>query len=668
MTNIWGFILQTVEVSLIALLILVLKRLFKDKLSPRWQYGIWFLLFLALIKPTGYMNSYIIPYIQVVIEAIKSYVEYFIQSSYSSSFVVTYNTLFVPYIKTLPHSITDMIFVIYVIGVYGHLIKYVIDYIKLKSILKLGVQPSENIYKRINHIRDTYHLNTCKVIVMDGLTSAFVFGIFKPILVLPHEDIEDKVILHELLHLKNNDLWHNIMWSLFKAIHFCNPFMNYVFKIIHNDMETLCDYRVLELLDGEGRREYGKILLSMINEKYPHTFGSTSISNGAKFIKERIETIARFKKYPKGVSLVSICIGILIIPLIVNNNVSAKYIKAGQNNNHNSFSYHLSISSAKLVKCNTMASAIDTYAKGIYTKNNLYLISVMPEELLKENMDMVLNNKPSGMRSSGVSHTTGNSAYEIYNLIEVSKDTYHAILLFGNHYNENRYSINNEQYEIAYISETWTIPIEITKENGWKVKQIAEVKYDKFDRKYGEYLSIIETTYDHPLNTYSYKNQYGSLSLNVTTRCFIDDHYIPDNFIDDMVNMTHSYSLVPDHNAKFTQMDIVYTGNYIINDEYKPHREITLATTKIKDFNYKADFDFVPNQPGEMSGSFGNGATVKEIGLIQDGNMSIQQRGCLYDENIDEFIDQSFIQLHIYHDNEIVMNLKLDFKAGKIYD
>ena len=60
MTNIWGFILQTVEVSLIALLILILKRLFKDKLSPRWQYGIWFLLFLALIKPTGYMNSYII--------------------------------------------------------------------------------------------------------------------------------------------------------------------------------------------------------------------------------------------------------------------------------------------------------------------------------------------------------------------------------------------------------------------------------------------------------------------------------------------------------------------------------------------------------------------------------------------------------------------------------
>lgn len=35
MISIWGFLIQTIEVSLIAIVLLILKRLFQDKLSPR---------------------------------------------------------------------------------------------------------------------------------------------------------------------------------------------------------------------------------------------------------------------------------------------------------------------------------------------------------------------------------------------------------------------------------------------------------------------------------------------------------------------------------------------------------------------------------------------------------------------------------------------------------
>lgn len=41
MDNIWGVLIQTVEVSLMATIILIIKRVLRDKLSPRWQYGIW---------------------------------------------------------------------------------------------------------------------------------------------------------------------------------------------------------------------------------------------------------------------------------------------------------------------------------------------------------------------------------------------------------------------------------------------------------------------------------------------------------------------------------------------------------------------------------------------------------------------------------------------------
>ena len=44
MTNIWQVLLQTAEISLTVLLLMLVKGIFRDKLSPRWQYGIWVLL------------------------------------------------------------------------------------------------------------------------------------------------------------------------------------------------------------------------------------------------------------------------------------------------------------------------------------------------------------------------------------------------------------------------------------------------------------------------------------------------------------------------------------------------------------------------------------------------------------------------------------------------
>lgn len=35
MTNIWEFLMQTIEISIVALILLLLKKIFQDKLSPR---------------------------------------------------------------------------------------------------------------------------------------------------------------------------------------------------------------------------------------------------------------------------------------------------------------------------------------------------------------------------------------------------------------------------------------------------------------------------------------------------------------------------------------------------------------------------------------------------------------------------------------------------------
>ena len=53
MTDLWSFLLQTLTASGAAVFLLVVKALFRDKLSPRWQFGIWGLLALVLLLPAG---------------------------------------------------------------------------------------------------------------------------------------------------------------------------------------------------------------------------------------------------------------------------------------------------------------------------------------------------------------------------------------------------------------------------------------------------------------------------------------------------------------------------------------------------------------------------------------------------------------------------------------
>ena len=51
MGNIWEFLYQTLTVSIAAAVLLLIKWLLRDKLSPRWQYGVWAVLALRVLWP-----------------------------------------------------------------------------------------------------------------------------------------------------------------------------------------------------------------------------------------------------------------------------------------------------------------------------------------------------------------------------------------------------------------------------------------------------------------------------------------------------------------------------------------------------------------------------------------------------------------------------------------
>ena len=278
MTGIWGFLLQTLYVSLVGGLLLVVKAIFRDKLTPRWQYGVWSVLALRILIPVQMTWKYVLLPLPLWVETARILADH-----------------------ALPEVLFVWLYRLYLMGVAVFLAGYLFSYFRLGRLLKRGEAPSAELTQQISAVAERYDLNPCKAVIIPGLTSPMVCGIIHPVLAVPADaPLDDHVILHELLHVKYHDALQNVFWSICRALHWCNPLVHYFVNQIGNDMESLCDQRVLERLEGEARRNYGLSLLAMSNDRYPRAPGTTSISNGGKNITRRIEAIVRFKKYPKG--------------------------------------------------------------------------------------------------------------------------------------------------------------------------------------------------------------------------------------------------------------------------------------------------------------------------------------------------------------------------------
>ena len=556
MTNIWGFLSQTIYVSSMAVIILIIKFLMKDKLPALWQYGIWLVFAVCLFLPAGSVGGYIIPPLHVFLEAVKYTAETKLNSAFIAADISIYNQHILPVVSGRPASITDILFIVYLLGVAVTLIKYIYEYIRLKRIIYASPQADSSVQQSAKNVALKHSLPVCDIRVISGLPSAFVFGIGKPVLVLPLEkETDNKVILHELLHLKYKDLWQNVFWAVMKAFHWPNPFLRYVFKSITNDMESLRDYRVMELLEGEDRREYGRILLSMSNEKYPSAFGTTSISNGSSFIGERIAAISRFKLYPKGMGLVALCIIALLAPLTVTNGEMQNFPQGSYKHTPDTFAYIYQQARARMTNCKTVAGALDTYAKAVLTGNQLYCLAIKPDSVATENYYI----------PKKIDITGGTDMYYVVDLEKIDSRTYIANLLFRD-YSTNLETPGGGGNKLGYSN--ITVPVKIIKETGWKVYQTGDSVSNLCiglagDREY----TAIDVDGHKPGDRYEYISPYGVVDVIVHKVKTLSNSSVQSGFMFSQTVFDHT----PKPHAKFDDgyyaVDINYTPANIDNVE-----------------------------------------------------------------------------------------------------
>lgn len=514
MLDIWSFLLQTLNISGIAVLLLCVKALFKDKLTPKWQFSVWSILGVFILLPAGIFGTYTLIRWQTLVEIIKSYF-----GDYS------YTRVFFPFplVIAAPQSLLDWIFVLYAVGVAVSLGICLISYLRLKHVLRLSRAPSEEMLTRIEAIAASQGIKLYRTVTIEGLPSAFVFGIFRPTLILPEGvDIDDKIIAHELFHLKKRDTLWSVVICMFRSLHWCNPLIVYCANRALNDMESRCDQYVLETLEGEERREYGKLLLSMTNERFSKTPGSTSINNGGKNIRLRIENIARFKKYPSGMKLASICTLILLAFSLLDGTQAASFRKFSND-------VRATAAAARSTPCTTYAGAFDAYGKAILDRNGYYRAMCAPENIQKDLEAEMLENNQSGKSpawNSGLEEWANKQeGYHIYNLTEIEKNVYEGLLVVELNYPPNG---KQAEFNVKYLAVQnlrvekengrWvTLPLEefryiesINSNIGWNFPALPEICYN---RKVGDFrIEIIFQTVHTIDNTDSRKNGAGVIS------------------------------------------------------------------------------------------------------------------------------------------------------------
>ena len=417
MNDIWSFLLQTLTASGAAALLLAAKAMFRDKLSPRWQFAVWGVLAVILLLPAGWGGRYVLLNWPTLVEALKSAV--------TGDFgTLTRVTAPVPLpLLAAPKTAAERLYLIYAAGAAALLVRYLVCYLLLRRALRRG-RPVQS--ERVKDVGARYGLPVCPAVEMDGLSTAFICGLFRPVLALPAgTETDDKVILHELLHLKYRDVAWGWVICLFRCVHWCNPLLWLCADRAGNDLESLCDQRVLERLEGEDRRDYGRILLSMADEKYARTPGTSSAANGGQNIRRRIEAIARFKHYPAGMALVSVCvILVLAAPLVTGAQADAEWFGLNPTT---------LFASARTNYCTTYAGAFDAYAKAVLMGSPVYRAVCAP--LAQQNELVQVYTHQDGSRDHWEYFGLGNamvesiSGYAIYNLNQVEDDAWEGVLV-----------------------------------------------------------------------------------------------------------------------------------------------------------------------------------------------------------------------------------------------
>ncbi|MEH6945103.1 BlaR1 family beta-lactam sensor/signal transducer [Bacillus sp. JJ722] len=311
--------------SITIVAILLIRRLFPEQLSAKWQYNLWFLLLIALT----------LPFIPKQLIHFENHFILFNQSNRvgDSSIITTEGSKLssVNWMQDFTVSVNhlDLKFLnvgltsIWIAGMLVMAVLFLHAWFKLKKIKNtttvLNNKDILHLFERCKH-----RSNISKPLIVGEsplVKSPMTFGLFKTYVVLPiHLDewmsLQDikYIFMHELHHYKYKDIATNYLIIIYQILYWFNPLVWIAFKKMRMDREIACDMAVLKSLDEHCHANYGNAIINFADlASHSKDFAWANQFNGPKEqMKKRIEKIASFTIESKWMKLKSISIFTLI--------------------------------------------------------------------------------------------------------------------------------------------------------------------------------------------------------------------------------------------------------------------------------------------------------------------------------------------------------------------
>lgn len=315
--------------------ILLFRFIFKNRISPKLQYLMWWLLILRLLMPVTpdiglhfNLQDMLLkqahqaelptpaPVLDVAPASVPS-----TQPSYESvTPAVQPDTDVAPSQHVNPAKSTDwysIVFVVWLLGAIGFLGWLI--FVKLRY------------YESLQHLmaggpREVYELYgmCCKELCVKPLPLWIVnksmspgiafFG--EPVLLVPLSLCGDEsrlrfALLHELTHKKRGDHYMTLLLNILRAVYWFDPVVHFAFSELRSDMESACDSDVLAYIGHEQKRGYLTVILDMFSYDTEPILGMSQIRS-KRMAKRRMKGAFMKNRTSPAFRAITLCIALIM--------------------------------------------------------------------------------------------------------------------------------------------------------------------------------------------------------------------------------------------------------------------------------------------------------------------------------------------------------------------
>lgn len=315
-------------------ILLIAKQLFKNTLSSRMQYHLWYLLLCLLAVPFLPFVPIGFPWLVTLLSNLNDFsaahtgagvgqtsdTDLAGEADWLNDFAISVSS-------DSPSMAALLLFGIWSVGMLVMLGRMIHSYLRLQAIKKSALPlQNQNVRCLYRHcLRESGITRDIPIFSTAFLKSPMITGLFRPRIYLPIHLISDGpqediryMLLHELQHYRHMDAVANYLMNLAAVVYWFNPAVWFALKQMRNEREIACDTSVLKRLEKAHYEAYGNTLINFAHKishtPFPFT---TGLSGHMKQMTRRIIHIASYEEPTLGKKLKGTAAFVLTASLLV---------------------------------------------------------------------------------------------------------------------------------------------------------------------------------------------------------------------------------------------------------------------------------------------------------------------------------------------------------------